>query len=145
MEMQMSETPRGQVQHLNPPALHANPAFTQAIAITGPAKTIYVGGQNAVDPSGQIVGAGDIAAQTRQIFANLEAALGAAGAGLEHVVQWTIYVVQGQPIEAGFAVFQEVWGRRPNPPTISVLVVAGLANPAFLAEISAIAVVPVSA
>jgi enamine deaminase RidA (YjgF/YER057c/UK114 family) len=135
-------TRRGQVEHLNPPALHANPAFSQAVAVSGPVKTIYVGGQNAVDQSGQIVGAGDLAAQTRQIFANLQAALDAAGAGLEHVVQWTIYVVQGQPIEAGFAVFQEVWGRRSNPPTISVLVVAGLANPAFLAEISAIAVVP---
>ena len=139
----MSDTPRrGQVAHLNPPALHANPAFSQAVAVSGPVKTIYVGGQNAVDQSGQIVGAGDLAAQTRQIFANLAAALDAAGAGLEHVVQWTIYVVQGQPIEQGFAVFQEVWGRRTNPPAISVLVVAGLANPAFLAEISAIAVVP---
>jgi enamine deaminase RidA (YjgF/YER057c/UK114 family) len=105
-------------------------------------KTIYVGGQNALDAAGQIVGAGDLAAQTRQIFANVEAALDAAGAGLEHVVQWTIYVVQGQQVESGFAVFQQVWGRRANPPTISVLIVAGLANPAFLAEISAIAVVP---
>jgi enamine deaminase RidA (YjgF/YER057c/UK114 family) len=132
----------GQVQHLNPPTLHVNPAFTQVVVTSGPVKTIYVGGQNAVDTSGQIIGAGDIAAQARQIYTNLEAALGAAGAGLEHVVQWTIYVVQGQPLEPAFAVFQQIWGRRPNPPTISVLFVAGLANPGFLAEISAIAVVP---
>ncbi len=140
----MTETPqrRGQVQHLNPATLHHNPAFTQAIAVTGPVKTIYVGGQNAVDAAGNIIGVGDIAAQTRQILMNVEAALAAAGAGLEHVVQWTIYLVQGQPLEPGFAVFQEFWGRRPNPPTISALFVAGLANPAFLAEISAIAVVP---
>lgn len=141
----------GRVEHLNPPALHANPAFTQVVAVSGPARTIYVGGQNAVDAGGAIVGVGDIAAQARQIFANLEAALAAAGAGLEHMARWTIYVVQGQPLEPAFAVFQEVWGRRPNPPTIAlravplipaVLVVAGLANPAFLAEIDAIAVVP---
>lgn len=140
----MTETPqrRGQVQHLNPATLHHNPAFTQAIAVTGQVKTIYVGGQNAVDAAGNIIGVGDIAAQTRQILMNVEAALAAAGAGLEHVVQWTIYLVQGQPLEPGFAVFQEFWGRRPNPPTISMLFVAGLANPAFLAEISAIAVVP---
>jgi len=133
---------RGQVQHLNPPALHTNPAFTQVIVTSGPGRTIYVGGQNAVDAAGTIVGPGDIVAQTRQIFANLEAALAAAGAGLEHVVRWTVYVVQGQPIQPAFAVFQEVWGRRANPPTISVLIVAGLANPAFLAEIDAIAVLP---
>lgn len=140
----MSDTqPRsGSVQYLNPATLHANPAFTQVVVVTGPAKTIYVGGQNAVDAGRNIVGDGDIAAQTRQSFANLEAALAAAGAGLEHVVRWTIYVVQGQPLAPGFVVSQEVWGRRPNPPTISVLVVAGLANPAFLVEIDAIAVVP---
>lgn len=57
-------------------------------------------------------------------------------------MRWAIHIVQGQPVQPGFAVFQEVWGRRPNPPTITVIVVAGLANPAFLAEIDAIAVVP---
>jgi enamine deaminase RidA (YjgF/YER057c/UK114 family) len=139
----MSETPeRGQVRHLNPAALHTSPVFTQLVVASGPVTTIYVGGQNAVDTAGNIVGGGDLAAQTRQIFANLEAALGEAGAGLEHIVRWTIYVVQGQPLEPGVAVFQEVWGRRPNPPAITVLVVAGLGNPAFLAEIDAIAVVP---
>lgn len=140
----MSEQPPqpGSVHYLNPATLHRNPAFTQVVVATAPNKTIYVGGQNAVDPNGAIVGGADIAAQTRQIFANLEAALAAAGAGLEHIVRWSIHVVQGQPIGPAFAVFQEVWGRRPNPPTISVLVVAGLANPAFLAEIDAIAVVP---
>lgn len=133
---------RGQVRHLNPPTLHANPAFSQVVVASGPVTTIYVGGQNAVDAAGNIVGAGDIAAQTRQIYANLEAALAAAGASLEHVVHWRIYVVQGQPIQPAFAVFQEVWGRRPNPPAITVAIVAGLANPAFLAEIDAVAVVP---
>jgi enamine deaminase RidA (YjgF/YER057c/UK114 family) len=140
----MTETPEqgGQVQYLNPPALHANPAFTQVVVATGPAKTIYVGGQNAVDADGNIVGAGDIAAQTRQIFANLEAALDAAGARLEHIVHWRLYIVQGQPLGPGLAVFQQIWGRRPNPPAITGLFVAGLANPAFLAELDAVAVVP---
>lgn len=140
----MSETydRGGRVEHLNPPALHTNPAFTQVVRVSGPVRTIYVGGQNAVDAGGNIVDAGDITAQTRQILANLEAALAAAGAGLEHIVRWTIAVVQGQTLGPAFAVFQEVWGQRPNPPTIAVLVVAGLANPAFLAEIDAIAVVP---
>lgn len=140
----MSETAAqgDQIRYLNPATLHTNPAFSQLVVATGPAKTIYVGGQNAVDLAGNVVGADDLAAQTRQIFANLEAALAAAGAGLEHIVHWKIYLVQGQPLEPAFAVFQQVWGRRPNPPAITMLIVAGLANPAFLAEIDAIAVVP---
>jgi enamine deaminase RidA (YjgF/YER057c/UK114 family) len=132
----------GTVEHLNPDGLSKNPAFTQAIAVTGAAKTIYIGGQDSVDKSGKIVGKGDIKAQTEQVFENLQTALAAAGAGLEHVVKWNLYLVQGQPIQPGFEVFQRVWGRRPNPPTITMAYVAGLANPDFLLEIDAVAVVP---
>lgn len=130
------------VQHLNPEGLHKNPAFTQAIAVTGPVKTIYIGGQDAVDETGTIVGKGDIQAQTVQVLKNVQTILAASGAGLEHIVKWTIYLVQGQPLEPGFAAFQQVWGRRPNPPTVSMMYVAGLAHPDFLVEIDAIAVVP---
>ncbi len=132
----------GNVQHLNPDTLNKNPAFTNVVVVTGSAKTIYIGGQDAVDASGNIVGKGDIQAQTEQIFKNLQAALAAAGAGLEHVVKWNIYVVQGQSLQSGFEVFQRVWGRRPNPPTITGVFVAGLAHPDFLCEMDAIAVVP---
>jgi enamine deaminase RidA (YjgF/YER057c/UK114 family) len=132
----------GDVQHLNPDTLNNNPAFTNVVVVTGSAKTIYIGGQDAVDASGNIVGRGDIKAQTEQIFTNLQAALAAAGAGLEHVVKWNIYVVQGQSLQSGFEVFQRVWGRRPNPPAITGVFVAGLAHPDFLCEMDAIAVVP---
>lgn len=140
----MTEAPHSalSVQHLNPDTLAKNPAFTNVVVVTGNARTIYVGGQDAVDASGAIVGRGDIVAQTEQIFRNLEAALAAAGAGLEHVIRWNVYVVQGQPLQPAFAVFQRVWGERPNPPAITVLYVAGLANPDFLAEMDAVAVVP---
>lgn len=127
------------VTHLNPEGMHTNPAFTQAVVVEGAARTIYVGGQNAVDADGQIVG-DDLATQTEQVFANLETVLAAAGATLHDVVKWTIYVVQGHDIRPGFGVFQRVWGTKPNPPAISAAIVAALANPAFLVEIEAIAV-----
>jgi enamine deaminase RidA (YjgF/YER057c/UK114 family) len=132
----------GSVQHFNPDGLTKNPAFTNVVVVTGAAKTIYIGGQDAVDKSGKIVGKGDIKAQAEQVFENLQTALAAAGAGLEHVVKWNIYIVQGQPLQPGLEVFQRVWGRRPNPPTITGLYVAGLANPDYLLEIDAVAVVP---
>lgn len=132
----------GVVRYLNPETLHRNPAFTQAVVVSGTARTIYVGGQNAIDAAGNLVGKGDIGTQAEQVFRNLEAALAAAGAGLEHVVKWGIYVVQGQPLHPGFQAFQRVWGQRPNPPTITAVIVAGLANPEFLVEVDAIAVVP---
>jgi enamine deaminase RidA (YjgF/YER057c/UK114 family) len=130
------------VEHLNPPGLPRNPAFTQVVTVTGPARMVYVGGQDAVDASGAIVGKGDVRRQTEQALHNLQAALAAGGAGLEQVIKWNVYVVQGQPIQAGFEAFQRVWGRRPDPPAISMAYVSGLAHPDFLVEIDAVAAVP---
>ena len=143
MAKKIESTPlKGQVQYINPPTLHHNPAFTNVVTVTGKVKTIYVGGQNAVDTSGAIVGKGDFKAQTEQTLRNVLAALEAGGAQLEHVVKWNVYIVQGQSLQEGFAAFQQVWGNRPNPSTISSLFVVGLAHPDFLLEIEAIAVVP---
>jgi enamine deaminase RidA (YjgF/YER057c/UK114 family) len=142
METQNAFPAHGQVQHLNPDGLNKNPAFTNVVVVTGPAKTIYIGGQDAVDASGAIVGKGDIQAQTEQILKNIQVALSAAGAGLEHVIKWNIFLVQGQPLGPGFQAFRQVWGDRPNPPAVTMAEVTGLANPDFLCEIDAIAVVP---
>jgi enamine deaminase RidA (YjgF/YER057c/UK114 family) len=140
--MGVDEQASGRVQHLNPDGLSKNPAFSQVITVRGPVKTIYVGGQNAVDAAGAIVGKGDFAAQSEQALANVQTALAAAGAGLEHVVKWGVYIVAGQELRVGFAAFQRAWGQRPNPPTVTGLFVAGLAHPDFLVEIDAVAVVP---
>lgn len=137
-----STKPKGQVEFINPETLHQNPAFTNVVTVTGPIRTVYVGGQNAVDTSGEIVGKGDFKTQSEQILKNIQAALEAGGAQWEHVIKMNIYVVQGQSLQDGFAAFQQIWGNRSNPPTVSVLFVAGLAHPDFLAEIDAVAVVP---
>jgi enamine deaminase RidA (YjgF/YER057c/UK114 family) len=138
----VSDSSRGHVEHLNPEGLPQNPAFTNVVVVTGPVRTIYIGGQDAVDATGKIVGIGDIGGQTAQVFENMQTALEAAGAGLEHVVKWNILIVEGQPLEPGFAEFQRVWGERANPPVITAAFVSALANPEFLVEMDAIAVVP---
>ena len=115
----------GSVSYVDPEGLHKTPAFT-----------------NAVDSSSDIVGKGDVAAQTRQVVENLRAALVAGGAGPEHVVKWNLHVVEGQPLQAGFAAFQNAWPETPSPPAITMAFVAGLANPDFLVEMDAVAVVP---
>ena len=112
----MTTSTPGKVQHLNPKGLSKNPAFTQVVTVTGPAKTIYIGGQDAVDASGAIVGKGDIQTQMEQVFQNLQAALKASGAELEHIIKWNIYILQGQPLRPAFEVSQRIWGSRPNPP-----------------------------
>jgi enamine deaminase RidA (YjgF/YER057c/UK114 family) len=130
------------VEFITPDGLHRNPAFSQVVVTQANSRTIYVGGQNSVDSSGKIVGKGDIGQQAKQIFKNLEIALSSAGARIDHVIKWNVFIVQGQSLQPGFEEFQRVWANRPNPPLITVLFVAGLANSDFLMEIDAIAVTP---
>jgi len=129
------------VRYINPDSLNKNPAFTNVV-VEGNVKTVHIGGQDAINASGEIVGKGDTVAQTKQVLANLRAALAAGDAGPEHIIKWNLYVVEGQPLQAGFAAFQHAWPEVPNPPAITAAFVSGLAHPDFLVEIDAVAVVP---
>ena len=126
----------GSVQHLQPAGLSNNPAFTNVIVVTGPVKTIYIGGQDAVDASGQIVGKGDIKAQTEQVFKNLRAILEAAGSSLDNLVKTTVFL---QNLD-DFAGMNEVYAANvgDTPPARSTVEVAKLPSGA-LVEIEAIA------
>ena len=128
---------------INPETLHRNPAFSQAMTVDGPHRTVYVGGQNAVDVDGNVVGQGDVEAQAEQVARNLQAALAAAGATLDDVVKLTIYLVEPHSAFPAYGAFQRVWGMPATPPTISLLYVSGLFQPDFLLEVDAVAVVAV--
>lgn len=128
------------LNHINPAGMHSSPAFTQAVRVSAAAELVFVGGQNGVDSSGSLVGP-DLASQTRQALANLQACLAAAGSSLENVIKWTILVRDGEPMQDGLAAFNEAWGQRPNPPAITVAYVSGLAVPDAVVEIEAIAAV----
>ena len=144
----MSEFPNssvggaGSVRFINPDSLNKNPAFTNVVVVEGNVRTVHIGGQDAINAQGEIVGKGDIVAQTEQVLANVRAALEAGGAGPEHIIKWNIYVVEGQSLQAGFAAFQNAWPEVPNPPAITGVFVSGLGHPEFLVEMDAVAVVP---
>ena len=122
--------------------MYQSPAFSQAVTVSGPHTTVYVGGQNAVAADGTIVGARDLAAQTKQVARNLKTVLAASGATPSDVIQWTVALVEGQSPRIAFAAFEEELGPASPPPTVLVLYVPALAHPEFLLEVSAIAVVP---
>lgn len=75
---------------------------------------VFCSGQIALDPaSGELVGGGDVAAETRQVLANLRAVLEAAGVGPERVVKTTIFLVD----LGDFAVVNQIYGEVfPHPP-----------------------------
>ncbi|MGC3945798.1 MAG: RidA family protein [Chryseolinea sp.] len=130
---------KSSIEFLNPDELMKNPAFSQIAITKGEGTTIYIGGQNAITKDLQIVGKGDIAAQTEYILNNIEVALKASKAALDDLFKLTIYIVQGQDVLKGFQGAQAFLKKLKSPPVITGVVVAGLANPDYLVEIEATA------
>ena len=130
------------VEYINPDGMHKSPVFSQGIILPANARLLLIGGQNGVDEKGEIVGKGDVVAQTRQALDNLQKVLAAAGGRLEDLVKTTIIMQQDIDLGAAFGVWLGVWGQRPNPPTVTGFRVPGLANPDFLIEIEAQALLP---
>lgn len=127
------------IEFINPDELLKNPAFSQIAVTKGSGHTIYIGGQNAITKDLEIIGKGDIALQTEHILKNIETALRACDATLDDLFKLTIYIVQGQDVRKGFEGAQNFLKKLSNPPVITGIIVAGLANPDYLVEIEAVA------
>lgn len=100
---------------------------------------VWLSGMTATDENRQIVGIGDIAAQTRYIFKKMETILQSLGAGLNNIVETVDYVTTFEGYERTAAVRREVFGGAPYPAATGVLV-SGLVRPEALIEIRATAV-----
>lgn len=128
------------LEYINPGDLPPQQSYTQVVVATG-SKSVFVAGQEPEDIEGNLVGPGDLAAQARQVYANLGRALAAAGAGPEHVAKITVYVVDYNRDEC-LPVIEEarktLFGDR--KPADVVLGVTSL-SPGYLIEVDAIAVI----
>ncbi len=114
--------------------------FSNGIRAKG--ETVYVAGQVGWDENERF--AEGFVAQTRRALMNIVAVLAEGGAGPEHIVRLTWYVVNMDEYVAARravgTVYREVMGD--NYPTMSLIAVAGLVEPQALVEIEATAVVP---
>ena len=126
------------VTRKNPASLSKPNGYTHVVETSG-GRTVYVSGQIALDKTGALVGAGDLKAQTRQVFENLKAALADSGGTLDDVVKMTIFMTDVSQIQD----FREIRnGYFPSVLPASTLVqVVRLARPDLLIEIEAVAVV----
>lgn len=128
-----------QISLLRPEGLVQSPAFTHVAVVPPGATTVFIGGQNAVDGNGSLVGGDDAAAQTRQVMKNLHVALAAAGASVQDLVMMTVLFVDGVDLGSAYPVAAAGLAGA-TPPVVGVRV-AGLAVPGALIEVSAVAAV----
>jgi enamine deaminase RidA (YjgF/YER057c/UK114 family) len=125
----------------NPPGMPKPAAYSHVVEVNGPHRTIYLAGQTGVDANGKV--AEGFRAQAVQVMENIKTALASVGGGFEHVVKLTSYLTN---LEAHGPEFREVRGSYfPNKealPASTLLQISRLANPAYLVEVEAIAILP---
>jgi enamine deaminase RidA (YjgF/YER057c/UK114 family) len=117
------------------------PGVPYAYAATAPpGALVFTAGACPLDQDENIVGAGDVQRQARQVMANLTEALAAAGASLPDVLKTTVYVVSGDSAElsAAWDVVREAFGAHDAPSTLVGVTTLGYAGQ--LVEVEAIAV-----
>lgn len=124
---------------ISPEGIHRPFGYSHVVEVTA-GRPVYLAGQVALDPAGKLVGPGDVSAQARQVFENLQAALGAVGASFDQVVKLTLYLVDITQLPA----VREVRDRYVNtarPPASTAVEVGRLAVDGLLVEVEAVAVV----
>ena len=119
-------------------------AYSNAVRVKA-GELVYIAGQVGVDARGNLVGKGDVQAQTRQIFENLGQVLASVGASFSNVVEFTTYLVGRESVQPFMAarteLFPQLFPEQDYPPN-TLLIVNGLVREEFLVEIKAMAALP---
>ena len=129
-------------QYLNPKELFHSPFFTHTVALSGPAKLVYVSGQVSYDRDGFVIGKDDVRAQAEQVFKSLTHNLKAAGATWSDVVKLNGYLVKMN--HESVNLYREVRSRYLDPkkmPASTLVGVKRLVHEDLLLEVEVIAAV----
>ncbi len=125
------------LKRLNPATLHA-PAgkYSHGVEVPPGARMLYVSGQVGAKPDGST--AASDAAQCEQAWANVMNVLAAAGMGAADIVKLNAYVTRTDLIPVYRVARDKALGDA-VPPASTLVVAAGLANPAWVVEIECVA------
>ena len=100
--------------------------------------TIYIAGQTATDEEGNIIGGGDIVAQTDRTYENIKRVLEAAGASITDIVMLRIYCKDLDGFAKTGEARKKYFGQ--HFPATTVIQIDGLFFPDTLIEVEAIAI-----
>jgi enamine deaminase RidA (YjgF/YER057c/UK114 family) len=127
-------------QIVNPARIHPPAGYSHIVHATG-SRLAFVAGQVALDHEFQVVGEGDLEAQTRQTMTNLQHALDELGAGWDDVVKSTVYTTRPHEYETIGKAMSEAMGDA-EPPAQVIAGVSGLALPELMIEIELVVSLP---
>lgn len=124
-----------EIQHINASDAHdLKSGYSQALAVSGCKRTVYVSGQIPVRPDGTVPDT--FTEQAEQAWANIEAQLNAAGMGMGNIVRHTTYLSDRKYRAENSKVRREVL--KEFQPALTVII-AGIFDEAWLLEIEAVA------
>jgi len=130
----MSDITRGDPPNLK--NVRSN-VYHHYIRVDNPSSLIFLSGQLSRDASGTLVGAGDMAEQTRQCIRNMRTVLESAGGSLDDIVSIVVYTTDIREFNNIVAARTEFFVD--NLPTSTIVEVNHLADPALMIEFQAIA------
>ena len=129
------------VRHSNPSGMLKPTGYSQVVEVNGPHRLVFVAGQTGVDAGGKP--ARGFRAQMVQAYANIKTALASVGGSMDHVVRLTTYITD---IEQNADVYREVraatFTDKSALPASTLVQVTRLADPSYLVEVDAIAILP---
>jgi 2-iminobutanoate/2-iminopropanoate deaminase len=115
------------------------PAYSQAVKVTGGETILYIAGQVAYDENGGAAHAGDFKAQALAALQAVKAQVEAGGGTMANIVKVNTYLTDIRHRADFAAIREQFFGKK--MPAHTLVAVAALAQPEFLIEIEAIAVI----
>jgi len=125
------------VQRTNPDGMTQPTAYTHLVKFE---RLMFIAGQVALDADGNVIGAGNMKAQVRQVLENMKTILASEGAGFSSIVKINIFTTDIEAFLETGDIRHEYFGS--EPPVSTLVQIERLARPVFLVEIEAIAVSP---
>ena len=138
----LTQTDTSIVKFINPSSSSAPKSYSQAAIIDlGNCKMIIISGQTALDAQGNLIGKGDMAKQTEQVFLNIKKIVTDLGGTMDNIVKTGIFLVDASQIQA-FRDTRNKFINLKNPPTSTLIHVSKLFSDDILLEIEATAIIP---
>jgi enamine deaminase RidA (YjgF/YER057c/UK114 family) len=126
---------------VNPDGLAEPRGFNHGLLVDG-GQLLFLAGQDASGPDGEIVAPGDLVGQFEQVMANLAAVVEEAGGTTDDIVKLNVFVADAEAYRANLEPLGEVFGQYVETyPAMALFEVSGFFKPEALVELEGFAVV----